>query len=174
MNYAGIGSRETPEDILDLMWHLGDKLATEGHILRTGGAEGADTAFWQGAVQSGYACAEVYLPWKSFNGWGNDSDKVTRIEAQPEAYAIAAEFHPSWQYLKHGAKMLHARNVHQIFGYDVTNPDFSDFVLCYTKDAKGEGGTGQALRIAKHFDIPIYDFGDPLVAQIFSTLLKVR
>ena len=43
--YTGIGSRETPKDIMQLMSKLAYKLASEGYILRSGAAQGADTAF---------------------------------------------------------------------------------------------------------------------------------
>ena len=33
----------------------------------------------------------------------------------------------------------------------------SKFVICWTKNGKGTGGTGQAIRIAKGFGIPVFD-----------------
>lgn len=35
-----------------------------------------------------------------------------------------------------------------------------DFVVCWTKEAKGGGGTGQALRIARDRGIAVYDLDD--------------
>lgn len=46
--YTGIGSRETPYEIQDLMKRIAFKLAENGWLLRSGGAEGADTAFENG------------------------------------------------------------------------------------------------------------------------------
>jgi predicted Rossmann fold nucleotide-binding protein DprA/Smf involved in DNA uptake len=46
--YAGIGARETPDDVLHLMYLLGRKLATDGYVLRSGHADGADLAFEKG------------------------------------------------------------------------------------------------------------------------------
>lgn len=40
-------------------------------------------------------------------------------------------------------------------GWDLST--LSDFVICYTKGGKGSGGTGQALRIAKVYNVPIFD-----------------
>lgn len=54
--YTGIGSRNTPPDILDIMFRLAGKLASEGYVLRSGGAQGADDAFEQGAADS----TEIY------------------------------------------------------------------------------------------------------------------
>ena len=46
--YAGIGSRETPPKVLDLMTRLAQTLARDGWHLHSGGAHGADTAFADG------------------------------------------------------------------------------------------------------------------------------
>ena len=51
--YTGIGSRETPTAILDLMIAIGGVLAQRGFTLRSGGADGADDAFEQGCILKG-------------------------------------------------------------------------------------------------------------------------
>lgn len=162
--YAGIGSRQTPEDVLSLMYDVAFKLS-DSWTLRTGGAEGADEAFGGGAVggaDGSYHGVEVYLPWEGFNGWGqDDEDGIARFEPQPEAYAIAEQHHPSWGSLSRGAKALHSRNVHQVLGFDVTEPDLSKFVLCWTRNAAGGGGTGQAIRVARTHGVPVFDLADP-------------
>ena len=43
--YAGIGSRETPIDILHLFKKVAYYLSTKEFILRSGGAKGADKNF---------------------------------------------------------------------------------------------------------------------------------
>lgn len=45
--------------------------------------------------------------------------------------------------------------MYQVLGYDLKTP--SDMVICWTKDGGASGGTGQALRIAKDYNIPIYN-----------------
>jgi hypothetical protein len=72
-----------------------------------------------------------------------------------EAFEIAKVFHPGWKFLKRGARALHARNCHQILGPNLKDP--VDFVICWTKDGKATGGTGQALRIAENYSIPIWN-----------------
>ena len=67
MFYAGIGSRKTPPTIRSLMTKCANQLHNEGFTLRSGGAQGADTAFELGAQLR----KEIYLPWRRFNG--NDS-----------------------------------------------------------------------------------------------------
>lgn len=154
--YAGIGSRRTPAHILDVMTVLAAELYELGWTLRSGCAEGADTAFEEGAGER----AELFLPWTNFNG--RHGSQVKREYPQHEAYPIAANFHPAWNKLSAGAQSLHARNVHQILGPDVTLPlpERSRFVICWTPGASGGGGTGQALRIARAYDIPIFDLAD--------------
>lgn len=69
--YTGIGSRETPQDVLDYMTYLGETLAPY-YILRSGKAQGADEAFQLGVEkkqkQEGFkhVHAQIFTPWKSF------------------------------------------------------------------------------------------------------------
>lgn len=145
--YAGIGSRETPKEFLDLFTKVAKYLSKKGCVLRSGGACGSDKAFELGATNK-----EIFLPWKGFEG--SNSNLVVQ---DGKAFDIASKYHPRWNYLSQGAKKLQARNSHQILGYDLESP--SDFVICWTKGGKGNGGTGQALRIAKDYNIPIFDCG---------------
>lgn len=161
--YTGIGSRETPDDIICFMEDLAMQLARQGWTLRSGCADGADSAFERGAFMARLSSPhaprpELYLPWPHFEG--RRKILVTREAPQAEAYDIAEQHHPAWAKLSDGAKALHARNVHQILGPDVTTPVLSRFVVCWTKDAVGGGGTGQALRIARCYDVPTFDLAD--------------
>jgi len=144
--YAGIGSRETPDDVLKLMTKIAEYLRSESYILRSGGADGADSAFEVGAGDN----KEIFLPWKNFN-----SSKNSFIEIPRRAFEIAAEFHPVWSKLKDSVKCLHARNVMQILGRDFST--LSSFVICWTKGGKLVGGTSQALRIAMKYEVPIFN-----------------
>lgn len=149
--YAGIGSRETPLDICSKMNELAGWLNNQPHkfVLRSGGAEGADTAFAAGAQFS-----EIYLPWKGFNG-----SESTLYPPSEKAIEMAIKFHPRFDYLSRGAKLLMSRNSHQIFGKEMNDP--VSFVVCWTKDGKASGGTGQALRIAQHYDIKVFNLFFP-------------
>ena len=164
--YTGVGSRETPAEICKLFHWLGEAFANEGWTLRSGCAPGADTAFESGAKSAMARCPmpEFYLPWPGFEERGNDGWQYV-TDPQPEALDIAAQFHPAWDRCKQGARKLHARNVHQVLGKDVTNPVLSKFLICWTPEASGSGGTGQALRIAKHYGVQIFDAGDAAVVS---------
>lgn len=142
--YTGIGSRKTPREILALMAAVAAELAKMGWILRSGGADGADSAFEIGAVSR----KEVYLPWKGFNGRNSPYYLITAA-----ALAMAEKYHPAWDRCSPGARKLHARNCYQVLGFDLNTP--SNFILCWTPSGKVEGGTGQAMRIALDNNIPI-------------------
>lgn len=149
--YAGIGSRETPIEILKLFTQLGKFLANKNYILRSGHAEGADSAFEHGC-DTVNGQKEIYLPWNGFEG--SNSQLVV---SDKKAFEIAEKFHPYWNNLKQGGQKLQARNSHQVLGNDLNTP--SNFIICWTKNGKGSGGTGQAIRIAKSYNIPVFDAG---------------
>lgn len=149
--YAGIGSRETPRIMLDFFSEVAASLAVKGYTLRSGGALGADQAFERGCDTIG-GKKEIYLPWPRFEG--SESRLVVNNQC---AYDMAARFHPRWFSLKDGAKKLQARNCYQVLGYDLQHP--SDFILCWTRGGTGCGGTGQAIRIATAYRIPVFDAG---------------
>ena len=154
--YAGIGSRETPDHCLAMMKDVGKKLAKMGLVLRSGGADGADLAFENGCnLVNGKK--EIMLPWAGFN---NSDSKIYHYPK--EAYDIAYQFHPYLQNCKQSIVKLMARNSCQVLGMDLKT--HSSFIVCYClKNKKGEyqGGTGQALRIAEHYNIPIFNMFIP-------------
>lgn len=150
-SYAGIGSRNLPENVEKVFISLGKFFGSKGIALRSGGASGADQAFERGCDMSD-GRKEIYLPWYRFE----DSNSKL-IVSNPKAFEIGEKYHPYWHNLKQGARKLQARNSHQVLGLDLETP--CDFIMCYTKNGKGSGGTGQALRIAKDYNIPVFDAG---------------
>lgn len=161
--YCGIGSRATPKDILEQMRGIADVLARAGYILRSGGAQGADTAFADGSDNK----KEIYMPWKDFNGI--DSSAPCYIYPPTKrAIEIAKQFHPAWNRCSQGAQKLHARNSHQVLGKDCNTP--SEFVICWHP---GSGGTMQAVRIAKHYKIPVYNLAENDDQMAVETVLRL-
>lgn len=143
--YAGIGSRETPIELKEKIKTIVEFLGEKGYTLRSGGANGADSFFEEYSNKK-----EIFLPWKDFNG-----NKSLYYEPTKEAYDVAKLFHPNWNKLSFGGKKLMARNCHQVLGYDLKTP--VKFIICWTRDGKASGGTGQALRIAEKLGIPVYN-----------------
>jgi hypothetical protein len=162
--YAGIGSRATPPDVCHAFVFAASNLAKQGWTLRTGGAEGADTAFLEGAWAAG-SRPELYLPWTGFNGHEHG------LYPPAEAFTEAAKYHPVWDDLSLPARRLHARNVCIVLGPDLSSP--VSFVVCWTPGGRGGGGTGQALRVAKAHSIPVYDFGGAPTDE-WPSALRIR
>lgn len=134
--YCGIGSRETPEDVLERMTKLATILERKGYVLRSGGAIGADKAF-----EKGCECSEIFLPEDEIPLW---------------CEIFTDHFHPAPNKLKEFPRKLMNRNAMQILGRDGNTP--VEFVVCWTKNGKQIGGTAQALKIAEYFNIPIFNF----------------
>ena len=139
--YAGIGARDTPQEVLNRMTKLSAILQRKGLCLRSGGAKGADTAFEAGVTNGNL---EVFLANGSIPLWAN---------------IFTEHFHPNPNALQDYPRKLMNRNAMQILGRDGDNP--VEFVVCWTADGKFSGGSGHALRIAAYFDIPIYNFFNP-------------
>lgn len=165
--YTGIGSRSTPPDVLALMTSLARALAYAGFLLRSGHAQGADQAFERGAQEH----TEIYLPWEGFNGlgagdWIGDGPLVLP-EPLTSSYRIAKEHHPAWDCCKPSVRSLHARNVHQVLGQNPDHPVLSCAVMCWTPDGSLDGagprcgGTGQALRVAAAYGVPVTNLARP-------------
>jgi hypothetical protein len=155
--YTGVGSRETPAEVLNLMYDLAAKLGGRGYILRSGGADGADKAFEDGCCKVD-ADMEIYLPWSGFNDHVHNPEKgyfLPDLYEGGEAFKIASGVHPAWDKLTQGAKRLHSRNVFQVLGHDLDTP--SKFLVCYAKPVGDSvsGGTRTAVELAKKWNVPV-------------------
>lgn len=151
ISYAGIGSRKTPDEVLQIFIYLGKVLAEKGFILRSGHAEGSDQAFETGCdLVNGKK--EIYLPWKGFN---NSDSKLFWISN--EAMDLAKKYHPVFDRQTVGVKKLLARDGYQVLGYRLNDP--TNMVICYTEFGKNKGGTSQAIRIANDYNIPVFNAG---------------
>lgn len=157
MIYAGIGSRETPMDVIALMRDIGAICAKLGHTLRSGAAPGADSAFEAGCDVSG-GLKEIYIPWEGFQQ-RRSTERGVHAGVSDEAMKLASQHHPNWSACSRGARALHARNCYQVLGLDLATP--VDRIFCWTPRGEGGGGTGQALRLAIFLGIEIVDLGDP-------------
>ena len=150
MYYTGIGSRQTPKEILDRMTHIGKEFAGMGFTLRSGGADGADSAFERGCEDvNGFK--EIYIPWDGFNNLSSSAGY--KIGNHPDAESIMANLHPAWHVCSQGVRKLHTRNVYQVLGADLNTP--SVLVVCWTPRGQIVGGTGQAIRLAIQHNIRV-------------------
>lgn len=173
--YTGIGSRSTPKEIKELMTTLGTCLAENGWTLRSGGAEGADTAFEQGWLKWADShrneaeedpLAQIFLPWEGF--CGKFTSMIGNVIVQSEhkiekAEEIASQIHPYWDNCKPAVRTLHTRNVFQVLGPKLNEP--STFVLFWAPEKNGvvQGGTATAVHLARKRGINTYNLMDEAV-----------
>jgi len=137
MFYAGIGARSTPPDVLAQMKRIASRMERVGWILRSGGAQGADSAF-----ASGTNCKHIYKA----------------CHASKASIELASKFHPAWHRCNDFVRKLHGRNMIILLGPALNQP--VEHVYCWTPGGDVAGGTGQALRAAAEFGIPVYNLAN--------------
>ena len=145
--YTGVGSRETPEDIIRTMVKIGKWMGNSGVLLRSGGADGADSAFERG-------CDAVSGRKEIFYSSNNRGTVVEGVYWK-EAEKIASEVHPAWDRCNGWARKLHTRNVFQVMGKDLNS--YSDILVCWTKKGGYTGGTATAMRVADVCGVRIFN-----------------
>lgn len=166
--YAGIGSRSTPLHIGELMIKFAYYYALEGYVLRSGGAEGADTFFEIGAdlaktIDPLKGDKQIFLPRKNFfnnpsefypenkNIW--ESEEFAE-EINKELGFLGGRFHKGLATMDEDSRRLMLRNGQQVMGKNLNDPSLA--VICWTADGAishedrnlTTGGTGQAISIA--------------------------
>lgn len=177
--YTGVGSRETPPDILTLIVRIAHRLTDLGWCLRSGGADGCDTAFFEGAKLSSIfheVGFEVYLPWEGFNGHRHSTFTISpRLQTWSQAEKIASEIHPAWDRLTRGPRALHTRNVFQVLGHNLQQP--SKALLCWAKPVGKQGyvkgGTNTAVALAMKHNVPVLNlYYDEVVERAYNLLQR--
>jgi hypothetical protein len=167
--YTGIGSRNIPAELESIIVAIARALAARGYILRSGGATGADTFFERGAG----AAAEIYVP-TGFNGQTQAGARriVPAGEILDRCFLLASVVHPNWGACSDYVRLLHSRNVCQVFGERLNVP--SDFLICWKKlDSRAEvsGGTRLAWDIAGKAGVPRYNLAVPADLEAVQKIL---
>jgi len=175
-SYAGIGSREVPKEIQELIFKISRKLALEDWTLFSGGAIGCDFTFENGCDD---VCGKkkIFLPWKDFGKkWKRKSCSSDICSPSKEAISLVKDLANEYgDYLKESNDwywLLLGRNMHQILGEDLKKPVKS--VICYTTNAQEVGGTRWAIRIAKKFNIEILNLGKIETKNRFEKWLNIQ
>lgn len=163
---AGIGSRQTPPEILAEMKKIGQWARQNKIVVNSGHADGADWAFEQGAQE--YCTA--FVPWRGFNIHLRSKASIVVYNPTEEAMKSVFFYHPYPRSLSKTVQLIMARNWAQVMGQDDKTP--VNAVICWTRDGKEEGGTSQAMRIAKNKGIPIYNMAEYQTAKEIINLLK--
>jgi len=172
---ACIGARKTPDNILELMEEIGYSLASKGRKIRSGGADGPDRASQNGVERfckdrgiDPCERQEIFIPHENFKGLRSDVKRgifdFRKDNNYLEAIEIAKRHYrkdrntDNWE---EWMRNLMGRNTFQILGSSLSIPSTS--VICYTSDGsldgseKTSGGTGQALRLAKSYNVPVFN-----------------
>jgi predicted NAD-dependent protein-ADP-ribosyltransferase YbiA (DUF1768 family) len=187
MTYAGIGSRETPQDVLDIMTKAATYLESLGYTLRSGGAAGADTAFEKGVkskkqIFGGFeetgekekkVAHEIHPDLKgTMNRSKNRKIKEKLAEGATQKQAEKSGERSAW-----AVENLMARNTNQVFGENLDTP--VDFVLAYDKsgwtgagDRPSKGGTLQAIDMAYRKGIPVINMANDNWREQLKEVLK--
>lgn len=174
--YAGIGSRETPPEILAQMESIGEELARQGVFLRSGNAKGADQAFAKGANKVDPKKVILYLPWVAYEQEAARLENMVVVSvpmsSHETANGLVKKLHPDTTKLSQDGWCFHRRNCYIILGKSMDKP--VDLVICWTKNGKATGGTGMGIRIAQEYQIPILNLFDKKVEvdEILEQLLK--
>jgi len=140
MTYAGIGSRETPQNMLLEMTEIAKRLDSK-YVLRSGGAEGADKAFEAGATNK-----QIFSPKDTIPNWAFET--VAPL-------VIKQGWNTTLDKMKPFVQRLLARNMMIMLGASGDDP--VQFVVCWTPNGKVVGGTAWALRLAEERNIPVYN-----------------
>lgn len=157
--YTGIGARNVPQEEYTLCTEIAKKLSSLDYICRSGGAKGCDTAFQKGASRF-----EIYRPNKTYLKENRQRRKILNTD-WTIARDMSAMIHPAWNNLSEYVKDLHTRNFFQLRGTKAIN---SSFVICWTFDgaqtadetSNKTGGTGQAIRLADYYSIPVFNLSN--------------
>jgi len=133
--YAGMGASDAPAGVRTVLSEFAAALFKRGWILRSGGSVGADIAFEEGAEDR----KEIFFP----------------KDATVEAHLIAQRYCRDWNRRTSFAKNLLARKSMILLGAKLDDPVSA--LICWTTNGEPTGGTGQAIRIASGYGIPVYN-----------------
>lgn len=125
---------------------IAKNLEEMGYVLRSGGAIGADSAFERGVLNPDNM--RIYSP--------NMNIEVSE-ETWKKSVDIALSCHPNPAAAMKYIRWI-GRNPFQVLGDDLKTP--SEFLVCWTKNAKDVGGTGTTIRIAKKYNVPVLNLFD--------------
>lgn len=165
MYIAGVGSREVPESVLEVMIRLGRTYTDLGYQMSSGDAWDSDRAFVYGAQQSrrySEVGARVFLCKDGVNGrWIEENPfyyNAQHFDASiiTAARAMACTARDGFGGLNEFGISLHARNVYQIHGANLDAPVCGIWFYAEPDGrTKVKGGTNTAFQLAKMANVPL-------------------
>ena len=179
--YTGVGSRNTPKDVMDEMYLIGVYLSEKGYILRSGNARGADSAFQMGC-DSVNGDSEIYLPLENFGTLKRNTILVKDTKILLQAFEIAKSVKSKTYVWNKKNKPFHTRNVFQVLGFHLNKP--SDFVLCWTDtgaenhdeiiNRNDKSGTSTAISLASIYNIPVFNMYNKDWLKRFENFIDIN
>jgi hypothetical protein len=160
--YTGAGSHIISEILPSKLRNatiIAGNLEELGLVLRTGDAEGFDNAFRKGVKQKENKVIYDKNTWKSVD-----------VGLWEKAVEIALRDHPARSKAMSYINLL-GRNAFQVLGDDLESP--SRFLICWTKNGKDVGGTGTTMRIAMHYNVPIFNLRILSAKEILERITKI-
>ena len=167
MKIACIGSRDISLEKSTELEKLGEAIASNGWIIASGNALGADAAYARGANKVNPALVHLYLPWRSYNKELIHPDNELVLECRSGWKDIARRHHPLYEKLSQGVKKMMDRNAGIVIG--------SSLVLAVLNHkATGFGGTGHGWRVATELKIPRVDLSHDFDIDEIIAYIKVQ
>jgi hypothetical protein len=144
--YAGVGARNTPENILLEMENIAKMLCNNGWVLRSGGAKGADYSWENGCNIIDPLKKEIFLPEKL---------DIYSEEILNKAKKIAIKHHGNWSALSKYGRNAMIRNVMIVLGSDLNTP--VNFCIYWRDPELKYGGTKHTISVCKTHNIQTID-----------------
>jgi len=155
---GGVGARDIPPADFNRLYVVGEMLARDGWVLRSGGATGSDKAFEASFDRLG-GRKQILLPRASYNG-----NPAPFREIPERAYEVAREYHPAWGKLNPSQKTYMARNAQVAMGEDLETPAAA--VVGWTVRDDGFGGTRHCFNVAEGNGIMVLNLARPEFARL--------
>lgn len=173
---TAVGSRKIPSGALQQFQQL-LRLCPLDWVAYTGEAEGCDETVFTTMNSVVFCTSEQAVERVSNSPFVQQSIHCPSLDNWDQAMEIGEQFHPAWHRLNPGARRKIARNSYQVLGHDLNSP--TEMILCWTPDGAltkttaETGGTGQAIRIANAYNIPVYNLNNhsfEYIKTIITTL----
>lgn len=181
--WTGIGSRGIDQRTYDIMFKIGQEMAKQGYILRSGNAQGSDMAFETGVCSVDPSLTDIWIPWKSFGTKNKgvnysvpsvgDFNNVAKFLKEPRK-GYPNGILPWYDKMSQGAQKLHCRNYFQVLG---NNGKLSKVcIYAAPEDDKGNimGGTRTAVEIARYYGVPTFNLLIPEDLHKVKDILKME
>jgi hypothetical protein len=165
---AAVGQRNLPRSEHDFVRKIGFYVARKGNTVISGGADGCDTLFLEGAIAAG-GIGRIYLPWPGFGeGRHPAGAEIYATDFTPDVVDLAASNHPIWNSLSTGVRRLMCRNAQLA--------KLADQMIAYPRRGGDTplGGTAHAMHCAETLGRRVYDLSDSVTYGRYVDLIAKR